>query len=57
VTGGRNSGDLAADIAHCETIKAMYESLGNVDALRSTAGEAKWAALESLTENHHDVGF
>ena len=39
--GGRNSGDLSVDIAASHSIKSMFETVGNVDAVICIAGEAK----------------
>ena len=46
--GGRNSGDIVVDIANSKSIEAMFESVGNVDAVVCIAGEAKWAAFDSI---------
>ena len=47
---GRNSGDINVDIADSQSIEAMFTSLGKVDAVVCIAGEAKWAAFDSMTE-------
>jgi dTDP-4-dehydrorhamnose reductase len=39
--GGRSSGDIVVDIANSKSIEAMFESVGNVDAVVCIAGEAK----------------
>ncbi|MEN8806017.1 MAG: short chain dehydrogenase [Desulfobacterales bacterium] len=57
IIGGRNSGDIAVDIADSESIEAMFESVGNVDAVVCIAGEAKWAAFDSMTEEDFYVGL
>ena len=33
IIGGRNSGDITVDIADCKSIEAMFDSVGNVDAV------------------------
>ena len=57
VVAGRNSGDVNVDIADSKSIEAMFESIGKVDAVVCIAGEAKWAALDSMTEEDFYIGL
>ena len=57
VIGSRKSDDVIVDIADSNSIEAMYESVGNVDAVVCIAGEAKWAAFDSLTEEDLYIGL
>jgi NAD(P)-dependent dehydrogenase (short-subunit alcohol dehydrogenase family) len=57
VIAGRKSGDINVDIADSKSIEAMFESLGKVDAIVCIAGEAKWAALDSMTEEDFYIGL
>jgi NAD(P)-dependent dehydrogenase (short-subunit alcohol dehydrogenase family) len=57
VVAGRSSGDVTADIADSGSLKAMFESIGSIDAIVCIAGEAKWAAFESLTEEDYYIGL
>ena len=57
VNAGRNSGDVSVDMADSKTIEAMFESTGNVDAIVCIAGEAKWATLDTMTEDDFYVGL
>ncbi len=57
IIGGRNSGDVIVDIADSKSIQAMFESLGNLDAVVCIAGEAKWAAFDSMTEEDFYIGL
>lgn len=57
VIAGRNSGDVNVDIADSSAIKAMFETVGKVDAIVCIAGEAKWGAFESLTEDDYYIGL
>ena len=57
VVGGRNSGEVDVDIADSRSIQAMYESVGNVDAVVCIAGEAKWAAFDEMTEEDFAIGL
>lgn len=55
--GGRKSGDITIDISDCQSIQSMYESVANIDAVVCIAGEAKWAALDEMTEQDYDLGL
>jgi NAD(P)-dependent dehydrogenase (short-subunit alcohol dehydrogenase family) len=57
VIGGRSAGDVIVDIADSESIKAMFESVGNIDAVICIAGEAKWAAFDSMSEEDFYIGL
>ena len=54
---GRSSGDLRADLAKPESLKALFEKTGKVDAIISIAGEAKWAPFRELTEDDFYKGI
>ncbi len=57
IIAGRSSGDVTVDIADPESIKAMFESIGKMDAILCIAGEAKWAPFDSLTEEDFYIGL
>ena len=57
VIAGRNSGDVQVDIADSGSIEAMFERVGKVDAIVCIAGEAKWGAFDSLTEEDYYIGL
>ncbi len=57
IIAGRTSGDVTVDIADAESIAAMFESIGIIDAVLCIAGEAKWAAFDSLTEDDFYIGL
>jgi NAD(P)-dependent dehydrogenase (short-subunit alcohol dehydrogenase family) len=57
IIAGRNSGDVTVDIENSESIKAMFESIGKIDAILCIAGEAKWAPFDSLTEDDFYIGL
>ena len=57
IIAGRISGDVTVDIADSKSIKAMFESIGKIDAILCLAGEAKWAAFDSLTEDDYHIGL
>jgi hypothetical protein len=57
VIAGRTSGDVTVNIADCRSIEAMFETIGKIDAVLCIAGEAKWAAFDSLTEEDFYIGL
>ncbi|MBF0377334.1 MAG: short chain dehydrogenase [Desulfamplus sp.] len=57
VIAGRRSGDVNVDITDSSSIKAMFEAVGNVDAVVSIAGEAKWAKFDEMAEQDFYVGI
>lgn len=57
VIGGRTSGEVTVDIADSRTIQAMFESIGKLDAVACIAGEAKWAAFDTMTEADFYIGL
>ena len=57
VIAGRTSGDVQVDIADSASIKAMFETIGKFDAIVCIAGEAKWGAFDSLTEDDYYIGL
>jgi NAD(P)-dependent dehydrogenase (short-subunit alcohol dehydrogenase family) len=57
IIAGRTSGDVTVDIADSGSIKAMFESVGIMDAILCIAGEAKWAPFDSLTEDDYYIGL
>ncbi|MBW1840631.1 MAG: short chain dehydrogenase [Deltaproteobacteria bacterium] len=57
IVAGRSSGDVTVDITDSKSLDAMFESIGKVDAILCIAGEAKWAAFESLTEEDFYLGL
>lgn len=57
IIGGRKSGDVIVDIADINAIEEMFEAVGSVDAVVCIAGEAKWAAFESMSEEDFYIGL
>ncbi|MCG8566712.1 MAG: short chain dehydrogenase [Desulfobacterales bacterium] len=57
ITASPRSGDLHVDITDSSSIKDMFDKAGPVDALVSTAGEAKWAEFKDLTEQDFYIGI
>jgi NAD(P)-dependent dehydrogenase (short-subunit alcohol dehydrogenase family) len=57
IIGGRSSGDVIVDIADSKSIETMLKSVRNIDAVVCIAGEAKWAAFNSMTEEDFYIGL
>ncbi|MDM9631463.1 short chain dehydrogenase [Robiginitalea aurantiaca] len=57
VIAGRTSGDYTVDISDSNSIQALFEKVGSVDAVICIAGEAKWADFEELTEADYYIGL
>ncbi|GAA2380974.1 short chain dehydrogenase [Nonomuraea africana] len=53
VTASRKGSDVTVDITDPESIRAMYEQVGEVDAVASAAGSVPWPAFDRL--GHQDV--
>jgi len=57
LVAGRSSGDIQVDISEIASIKAMFDTVNNIDALVCIAGDAKWAAFDTLTEEDFYIGL
>ncbi len=56
VVAGRTSGDVQVDIGSSDSVRRMYEQVGEFDALVCTAGEAHFGPFETATENELALG-
>ncbi len=54
---GNRGGDFQVDISSPESIKTLYDTVGNFDALVSAAGMAKFGALAELTDEDYSLGL
>lgn len=54
---GRHSGDITVDITDSQSIESMFKSAGKVDAVVCIAGDAKWAAFDSMSEEDFYIGL
>ena len=57
IIAGRSSGDVRVELADSQSIAAMFEAVGKVDAVVCIAGEAKWAAFDAMTEEDFYIGL
>lgn len=51
IVAGHTSGEMQVDLADSDSIEALYDTVGAVDAVVSCAGEAAFGALEDLTDD------
>lgn len=49
----RSSGDVRADLASPESVKSLFETVGEFDALVSCAGSARFGAFGDLTDEDY----
>lgn len=57
ITAGRHSGDVTLDMADSGSILSMFEQIGKTDAVICTAGDAKWADFQTMTEDDFYIGI
>ena len=54
---GRKSGDLLVDISNSDSITEMFKNARKIDAIICTAGTAKWAPFNEMTEEDFYIGL
>jgi len=57
ITVGRNSGDLQADIENVDSIRAMYQQVGKVDAVVSAVGHGHFGKVHEMTSEQFMKGI
>jgi NAD(P)-dependent dehydrogenase (short-subunit alcohol dehydrogenase family) len=57
VLAGRNSGDVKVDIGSAESIAAMFEQTGPIDAVICTAGTGYYGSFETMTSEQMMPGI
>lgn len=57
IKAGRFRGEVQVDIADPESVQAMYQKIGKVDAVVSTAGDVHFGPLGSMTRDDFMVGL
>lgn len=57
VAVGRKSGDLQADMRDINSVRALLEKVGNVDAIVCTAGSVHFGLWAELTPENFDIGL
>jgi NAD(P)-dependent dehydrogenase (short-subunit alcohol dehydrogenase family) len=54
---GRSSGDVQADIEDIDSIRAMYQQVGKVDAVVSAVGHGHFGAVDEMTSEQFMKGI
>lgn len=54
---GRKSGDLHAEIADSDSLRALFEAVGPYDAIVCAAGQAAFGSLADLTDVDFQLGL
>jgi NAD(P)-dependent dehydrogenase (short-subunit alcohol dehydrogenase family) len=57
VAAGYTDGDVTVDLGNSESIQAMFEQVGNVDAVISTAGLANFGPLDQLSDDEYQLAL
>ncbi|MDO3679378.1 short chain dehydrogenase [Paenibacillus ehimensis] len=57
IKAARSGGDVTVDMTSTESIAAMYEAVGKVDAVVVTAGSAKFLPLTAMTPDDNQVAI
>ena len=57
VTAGRSSGDVTVDLMSEESVRAMYQKTGKVDAVVVTAGHVHFGPLAGMTPEQFRKGL
>jgi len=57
LVAGRSEDPYKINIADNNSIKALLQSTGTVDAIACIAGEAKWAPMDELSEEDYYIGI
>lgn len=57
VTAGRSSGDVTVDLTREESVRAMFERAGKIDAVVSTAGHVHFGPVAGMTPAQFRTGL
>ncbi len=57
ITANHNSGDYQVDLGNKDSITALFEQVGPVDAVISTTGMAQFGTLEQLSDADYQLGL
>lgn len=57
IIAGRSSGDVKVDITDIESIKKMYQIVGNIDAVIVSSGKVHFGKLEEMTDEQYQIGL
>lgn len=57
ISAGRNGADVKVDITSTDSIEAMYQTVGKVDAVISATGSTYFGSLLKLTPENNDISI
>lgn len=57
IAAGYSDGDVQVDLGRTESIQAMFEQVGKIDAVISTAGLANFAPLQALSDDDFQLAL
>lgn len=57
ITAGRHTGDVLVEITSNESIAAMFEQVGRVDAVINTAGATHFGAFAEMTPEQNEISI
>jgi NAD(P)-dependent dehydrogenase (short-subunit alcohol dehydrogenase family) len=57
IRAGRTSGDVKMDIEDVESIRAMYQQVGKIDAVVSAVGHVHFGAVDEMTGDQFMTGI
>lgn len=57
ISAGRNGADVTVDITSPDSITAMYQKVGKVDAVISTTGNTYFGSLLELTPENNEISI
>jgi NAD(P)-dependent dehydrogenase (short-subunit alcohol dehydrogenase family) len=57
VRAGRNRGDFRVDMTEPNSIRKLFDEVGEFDAVISTAGDVHFGPLAEFTQDHFEVGL
>lgn len=57
ITAGRKSGQHRVDLADDDSVKALFQAVGRVDAIVSAAGDLHFGPLRDMTAAQFDIGL
>ena len=57
LTASRNSGNFNVDITSTDSIKAMFDRAGSIDAIISTTGQVEFVSFEEMQPENYQLGL
>lgn len=57
ISANYSDGDVTVDLGSTDSIRAMFDQVGRVDAVISTAGVANFAPLDALTDADYELAL